>query len=63
MVIENENELSVGDQIVYHRVGAYSMTFGGMFIRYYPEVYVESNLGFECVRKRINPEDYVVLQK
>lgn len=63
MVIENENELSVGDQIVYHRVGAYTMTFGGMFIRYYPEVYVESNLGFECVRKRINPEDYVVLQK
>lgn len=63
MVIQNEKELSVGDQIVYHRVGAYSMTFGGMFIRYYPEVYVESNLGLECVRKRINPEDYVVLQK
>ena len=63
MVIENENELSIGDQIVYHRVGAYSMTFGGMFIRYYPEVYVESNLGFRCVRKRINPENYVALQK
>lgn len=63
MVIENENELSVGDQIVYHRVGAYSMTFGGMFIRYLPEVYVESNLRFECVRKRIKPEDYVMLQK
>lgn len=63
MVVENENELSVGDQIVYHRVGAYSMTFGGMFIRYYPEVYVELKQEFICVRKRIKPEDYFMLQK
>ena len=29
MTIEREKKLSVGDKIVYHRVGAYSMTFGG----------------------------------
>lgn len=34
--VENEKELSVGDKIVYHRVGAYSMTFGGAFISIFP---------------------------
>ena len=42
MIIENKPELQVGDEIIYHRVGAYSMTFGGMFIRYYPDVFVET---------------------
>ena len=58
MVLENEKELQVGDEIIYHRVGAYSMTFGGMFIRYYPEVYVKEGQGIEKVRKRISVKDY-----
>lgn len=58
MVIENQKELSVGDKITYHRVGAYSMTFGGMFIRYYPDVYVDSSGRIERVRKRITVDDY-----
>ena len=40
MEIENEKKLEVGDEIVYHRVGAYTVTFGGMFIKFLPEVYV-----------------------
>lgn len=58
MVLENEKELQVGEKIVYHRVGAYSMTFGGMFIRYYPEVYVETTQGVEKVRSRVSVKDY-----
>lgn len=58
MVLENQTELSIGDQIIYKRVGAYSMTFGGMFIRYYPEVYVRTKDAFEIVRKRIEPREY-----
>ena len=58
MIVENQKELSVGDTITYHRVGAYSMTFGGMFIRYYPEVYVDSNGSLELVRSRITTEEY-----
>lgn len=58
MVLENENEISVGDQIIYKRVGAYSMTFGGMFIRYYPNVYVKKDNDIICVRKRITTEEY-----
>lgn len=61
MVIENQPELSIGDQIIYNRVGAYSMTFGGMFIRYYPEVYVQTNDAFEIVRKRIEPCEYYTI--
>jgi diaminopimelate decarboxylase len=62
MVLENEKELSVGDEIVYHRVGAYSMTFGGMFIRYLPEVYVESDGAVNKVRNRIAVKEYYSIQ-
>lgn len=59
MNIENQPELQAGDEIVYHRVGAYSMTFGGMFIRYYPDVFVESKSGIERVRTTISTKEYV----
>ncbi|GAB5617066.1 rhizoferrin biosystnesis N-citrylornithine decarboxylase FslC [Faecalimonas canis] len=59
MIIENKPELQVGDEIIYHRVGAYSMTFGGMFIRYYPDVFVETESGIEKVRTAISTEEYV----
>lgn len=58
MIIENQPELQVGDEIVYHRVGAYSMTFGGMFIRYYPDVFVEYEDRTERVRTSISTEEY-----
>lgn len=34
------------------------MTFGGMFIRYYPDVYVDNSGRIERVRKRITVDDY-----
>ena len=58
MVIENEKELSIGDKLIYHRVGAYTMTFGGMFICYYPDVYVSDFERVECVRKQVTVDDY-----
>lgn len=58
-VLENEKELSVGDRIIYRRVGAYSMTFGGMFIRPYPAVYVEDEAGgVELVRAPVDMKTY-----
>lgn len=59
MVLENEKELQVGDEIIYHRVGAYSMTFGGIFIRYLPDVYVKDSQGMEKVRSQISVNDYL----
>lgn len=61
MSLEDERFLQPGDQIVYQRVGAYTMTFGGAFIRYLPEVYVESNGELLCVRSKMSVEDYIAL--
>lgn len=61
MIIENQKELSIGDTIVYHRVGAYTMTFGGMFIRYYPEIYVDASEKYELVRNRISVDEYCAI--
>ena len=62
MCLENEKKISIGDQIIYHRVGAYSMTFGGMFIKYYPDVYVLYNGSYKQVRGRTSVEDYYKIQ-
>ena len=61
MTLENERALHPGDQIVYQRVGAYTMTFGGAFIRYLPEVYVESSDKVYCVRDSMSISDYISL--
>lgn len=61
MTLENEHVLQPGDRIVYQRVGAYTMTFGGAFIRYLPEVYVESSDTLLCVRSKMSVEDYIAL--
>ena len=63
MVLNGERQLEIGDRIIYHRVGAYSITFGGMFIRYWPDVYVEHLDGrYEKIRGRISVEQYYRLQ-
>lgn len=59
MTIVNEPELKAGNKIIYHRVGAYSMTFGGMFIRYYPDVYVQDGDHISKIRSVCGVEDYI----
>ncbi|MFZ2462165.1 MAG: pyridoxal-dependent decarboxylase [Caldibacillus thermoamylovorans] len=58
MTLYNENTLSIGDRIIYEKVGAYTITFGGPFIRYFPDVYLKNEGNLELVRKRIKVEDY-----
>jgi len=63
MVLENQPELKVGDQIVYHRVGNYTVTFGGPFIRPFPEVYAETADGeIRLIRKRMTMREYFEIQ-
>ena len=63
MVLENQPELKVGDQIVYHRVGNYTVTFGGPFIRPFPEVYAETADGeIRLVRKRMTMREYFEME-
>lgn len=59
MSIDDEKELSIDDKVIYHRVGAYTMTFGGMFINYYPDVYVKTEDNqLTKVRNKSTMEDY-----
>ena len=58
MVIENEPELDIGDHIIYHRVGNYTVTFGGPFIRPFPAVYAQRGEHIELIRKQMTVEDY-----
>lgn len=72
MVLKGAPSLSRGDKIIYERVGAYTMTFGGPFIRYFPDVYflrdsekvvrggvLPASIQIEKVRSRMSVEDYV----
>lgn len=59
MTLENEPELMVGDHIVYHRVGNYTVTFGGPFIKGLPPVYVEQEDGtIVMIRKLMDMNEF-----
>lgn len=62
MILENSPEIQMGDHIVYHRVGNYSVTFGGPFIQPFPDVYVESNQDISIIRKKMSMEDYYKME-
>ncbi len=62
MIIENEPALSVGDHVVYYRVGNYTVTFGGPFIRPFPPVYVNNASGIHLVRRQMTMEEYYKME-
>ena len=61
MSVKEYPMLQVGDKIIYHRVGAYSMTFGGTFIRYFPEVYVYNDFSTKKVRAKFDTSVYKLI--
>lgn len=56
----NEPELSIGDKIIYDKVGAYTMCLTPLFIKYFPDVYVEENGELRIVRNAWKPEQFVM---
>lgn len=56
----NEHELSIGDKIIYDKVGAYTMCLTPLFIKYFPDVYVEDSGKYSLVRKSWKPEQYIM---
>jgi diaminopimelate decarboxylase len=62
MTVSNIPELQVGDILVFHKVGAYTVTFGGPFIRYLPDVYIKNNNEIKLIRKRMSVEQYFKTQ-
>lgn len=58
MFLADAVELHVGDRIIYEKVGAYSVTLGGPFIQFFPDVYMEKNGNVELIRKRMTVQQY-----
>lgn len=57
---KNLPTLCIGDKIVYDKVGAYTMCLTPLFIKYFPDVYLENNGEYQLVRKAWKPEQYVM---
>jgi len=43
MVLEDTPQVLIGDQIIYEKVGAYSISLSPLFIKFFPAVYVEKD--------------------
>ena len=56
----NGPSLQLGDQIIYNKVGAYTMCLTPLFIKYFPAVYIDENGKFELVRKSWTPKEYIM---
>ena len=50
--IKDELELMPGDNIVYHKMGAYTMCLTPLFIKWFPDVYVQDKEQIYRVRER-----------
>lgn len=59
MVLEHAPQVLVGDQIVYEKVGAYSMSLSPLFIKFFPAVYVEKDSGMMEVREKWTVNHYL----
>ena len=58
-VEENGPTLQVGDYIKYDKVGAYTMCLTPLFIKYFPDVYVETCGKMKKVRSAWTPYEFV----
>lgn len=62
MILKDEPELRIGDYIVYHKVGNYTATFGGLFIRPFPDIYADIGDKLIQVRHKINMKEYYKIE-
>ena len=55
--IRDQEEILPGDQIIYHKVGAYTMCLSPLFIKWFPDVYVKEERIYK-VRDRWSADEY-----
>ena len=55
----NKEKVNPGDEIIYNKVGAYTMCLTPLFISFFPDVYVETEDKLELVRSRWTAKDYI----
>lgn len=58
-ILNDKVELNIGDYILFHNTGAYSMALSPLFIQYYPYIYVEKNNKILVARNSWNEDDYI----
>lgn len=58
-VLEEYPKLTVGDKVIYKKVGAYTLCLSPLFIKYFPTVYLEKDGVIFEVRKKWASEDYI----
>lgn len=57
--IENQPELKMGDRVLYHNVGAYTLTLSPQFIRLWPRVYAFDGQTYMEVRRAGSSADMI----
>lgn len=59
-----ERKLNAGDRIIFHRVGAYTMSLTPLFIHYFPTVYLRHTNGYlDIIREEWNVNDFIQKSK
>lgn len=56
-------KVSLGDYVIFHKVGAYTMGLSPQFIEFYPSVYKASNDAIKLIRKKVTAKDFIMLNK
>lgn len=60
LAIIDNNELLVGDKLLFNKVGSYTMCLSPLFIEYFPIVYLENDKSeFICVREKWTVDEYM----
>lgn len=57
--LSDEKELNVGDEIIIHNVGAYTMSLAPLFIDYFPAVIVKDGADKQVVREHWSKEEFI----
>lgn len=58
-ILEHAPALQIGDQIIYEKVGAYTMCLSPLFISYFPPVYLKEQDKIVCVREKWSVKEAV----
>lgn len=56
--LTEEKELCVGDEVIIHNVGAYTMSLAPLFIEYFPAVIVKKGNDYQVVREHWSTKEF-----
>lgn len=58
--LSDKEELSIGDRVLFNKVGSYTMCLSPLFIEYFPMVYLKNiDNEFKCIREKWDVKEYI----